>query len=716
MNLFVGTENGRILLIDDDVDYHVILRRHLRLAGHEVLTAVNGERGLEAVARHRPDVVLLDYNLPTMDGLEVCRRLRQDPQNEFLPIILLTGHSSLELTEKAVAAGVDDFLDKGAPEQALLVRIHAALRTKRLADVAVRRYDELSFLAEVTDDFNRSLEEDDVLLAAAMALDRFEPAALYVVQVPPDEPPVLRAYRRAPLSFDEPLVASLVERARSALSIHVEADELRLFHKPMDWRSAPRDELIGRAVRAGRDLRAYVALQPGRPLDAVAQRIFDGLADRLAIPLENARLYRTIREKNQELHRAMAAHRRTQATMVHQEKMASIGQLAAGVAHEINNPLAFVISNLNVLGEYVNDLRELLDLFQNGRMREARKFAERIDPAFLLKDLESLVDETIEGANRVHAIVRDLRTFSHGSGSEAFEEVNLQNLLESTLNILHGELKTRGIVHRDLQPVTPIRGNRGQLGQVFLNLIMNAAQAIPPGTDGRITVRLFSRAGEVAVQVEDNGAGIPEDQQARIFEPFVTTKRAGEGTGLGLAIVDDIVRRHGGRVELRSKVGEGSTFTVWLPARSTMPMPVLVVHEAPPEEPQGVALFIDDERFLLSACRRAFGRSVRTLVAQGGEEAIALLAETEDLDIILCDLIMPRVSGIDVYGWVRANRPELLDRFVIVTGGQHGERARDFLQRTELPVVYKPFNVAEVAQLIKRYVQRRRQTTPAPHQ
>ncbi len=713
MNLIVPLEHGRILLIDDDVDYHVILSRHLTLAGHEVITASTGSEGLAAVERHRPDVVLLDYSLPSMDGLEVCRQMRQDPANRFLPVILLTGHSSTELTERAVAAGVDDFIDKGASEQALLVRIHAALRSKRLADVAVQRYDELSFLAEVTDDFNRSLEEDDVLLAAANALERFHPAGLHVLLVPPDAPPALRSFCAIAPAHGDALVATLVERARSALSIHVELEELRLFHKPVDWEQPRRPELIGRALRAGRLLRAYVALQPGVPLDAPGQRIFDGLADRLAIPLENARLYQALREKNEELHRTMTANRRAQATMVHQEKMASIGQLAAGVAHEINNPLAFVISNLNVLGEYVNDLRELLALYQSGRLREAQQYEERIDPVFLLKDLESLVGETIEGANRVHQIVRDLRTFSHNTSNESFDEVSLQSVIESALNILHGELKTRAAVQRDLQPVPSVRGSRSQLGQVILNLVMNAAQAIQPDTDGRIVVRLFQLPGEVGIQVEDNGCGIPEEQQARIFEPFVTTKRAGEGTGLGLAIVDDIVRRHGGRVEVQSRPGEGSRFTVLLPARSTMPIPLIVAQPGPPEEPEGIALFIDDERFLLSACRRAFGRSVKVLTAQGGEEAIALLQTTPEIDVILCDLIMPRVGGIDVYSWVRAHRPELRDRFVIVTGGQHGDRSREFLQRTELPVVYKPFNVAEVAQLIKRYVKARKDAQEA---
>jgi CheY-like chemotaxis protein len=226
-------------------------------------------------------------------------------------------------------------------------------------------------------------------------------------------------------------------------------------------------------------------------------------------------------------------------------------------------------------------------------------------------------------------------------------------------------------------------------------------------------VRLYTLGPDVGVQVEDNGCGIAEDQQARIFEPFVTTKRAGEGTGLGLAIVDDIVRRHGGRVEVHSRPGEGSTFTVLLPARNTMPIPIIEAQPGPPEEPEGTALFIDDERFLLSACRRAFGRSVKVLTAQGGEEAIQLLQETPDIDVILCDLIMPRISGIDVYSWVRANRPELRDRFVIVTGGQHGDRSREFLQRTELPVVYKPFIVTEVAQLIKRYVKASRDAQEA---
>jgi signal transduction histidine kinase len=711
MTLDLGLD-GQVLVIDDDTSFHDYLRYHIERAGLTLLTAADADDGLRTIEQASPDVVLLDYRLPRTDGLDVCRRIREDPDREFLPVILLSGYSSDELIRNAVAAGVNDFVDKAAPVQNLVLRVRAALRTKRLADLARRRYQELRFIKDVASDMASSLDEDAVLEVATRAFERFAPRAMYLFEAAASGRMSCKVVARRAPSLTAPATAACLEQARAALSVAFDPTDVELVHIAAEWSEGGGVEPIGRPLRVGvsEGLRAYVALVPAAPIDMEGIRLFESITDAMGVPLANARLFQQKEDANRELSEAMRILGRAQAQLVSTEKMASIGQLAAGVAHEINNPLAFVISNLNVLREYAREIRTLLKSAEGRGERRSR-----IDPDFLLDDLDSIVSESLEGAERVHAIVRDLKTFSHTPGGDVFEEVNLAAAVESTLNIAHAEVKHRAVLERELEPVPSIRGDRSKLSQVFLNLIFNAAQAVPSDADGRICVRLFERGGEVAVQVEDNGSGIPPDKRQQIFEPFFTTKEVGVGTGLGLAIANDTIQRHGGRIDVRSEVGHGTTFTVWLPSRNTVPIPRVSVEPSVVDQTEATVLFIDDESLCLSAYRRAFARCGRVLTAHGGEDGIRMIEQTPDIDVVFCDLLMPRVSGIDVFSHVRSERPELLDRFVVITGGQHGERAREFLDRTELQVVYKPFNIAEVSQLISRFAARRdrRQARPS---
>ncbi len=221
---------------------------------------------------------------------------------------------------------------------------------------------------------------------------------------------------------------------------------------------------------------------------------------------------------------------------------------------------------------------------------------------------------------------------------------------------------------------------------------------------------------EVVFQVEDNGTGIPPAVRDKIFEPFFTTKGIGRGTGLGLAITDEIIRQHGGSISVDTEEGRGTTFTVRLPARDTRPIPTVELH-GPPEDANAVAVFIDDERFLLNAFHAPSPETAQVKVAQGGEEGIRLLEETPEVDVIFCDLLMPRISGMEVYQWVCDHRPELIDRFVILTAGANDDKYQEFLQSTQLPVIYKPFAVHEVQETINRHVRRPRiGRTLTPHQ
>jgi PAS domain S-box-containing protein len=237
-----------------------------------------------------------------------------------------------------------------------------------------------------------------------------------------------------------------------------------------------------------------------------------------------------------------------QAQLVMSDRLAAVGTLAAGVAHEINNPLAFVLSNLSFL------------------FRELQGVASELPPG-RIAEMEEVLREAADGANRVRQIVRDLRTFSRGDDDEVATPVNVQSVLESAITMARGELRTRARIVREYSDVPLVEGNEGRFGQVFLNLLINAAQAIPQGRPDQHEVRLVLRpAGDrVIVEVKDTGVGMSPDVRARIFDPFFTTKPVGEGTGLGLSICHGIVTGFGGEIIVESEEGQGSTFRVVLP-------------------------------------------------------------------------------------------------------------------------------------------------------
>ena len=253
--------------------------------------------------------------------------------------------------------------------------------------------------------------------------------------------------------------------------------------------------------------------------------------------------------------------------MLQQEKMASIGQLAAGVAHEINNPMGFITSNLNSLKKYMTRIPEFItiqsDALGNGNSREEvaeKRKALKID--YLLEDTQSLIKESLEGADRVKRIVCDLKNFSRVDQMEV-APADINKILDSTLNIVWNELKHKAAVSKDYGEVPLIGCNAGQLSQVFMNILVNGAQAITGF--GEITIMTRLSGERVLITISDTGSGIPEEKLDRIFEPFFTTKEIGQGTGLGLSIAYDIVKKHGGEIDVVSEVGKGTTFTVALP-------------------------------------------------------------------------------------------------------------------------------------------------------
>lgn len=262
----------------------------------------------------------------------------------------------------------------------------------------------------------------------------------------------------------------------------------------------------------------------------------------------------------------------TQTKLLQSEKLASIGQLSAGIAHEINNPISFVLSNAKSLSEYIAVYQKLIGMYRNALAAvpaelEANKLAiteleTNEDIEFISEDIVTLIQDTVEGSVRVQEIVKGLKDFSH-TNFDTKNACNLVECLESTLRIANTELKSRCAVHLELNPIPDVLGNRGQINQVIMNLLMNAGQAMDE--HGDIFIKTNVEDGFVELSISDNGCGIEEDHLCKLFDPFFTTKAVGEGTGLGLSISYGIITDHGGTIVVESEPGKGSTFIVQLP-------------------------------------------------------------------------------------------------------------------------------------------------------
>ena len=281
----------------------------------------------------------------------------------------------------------------------------------------------------------------------------------------------------------------------------------------------------------------------------------------------------------EELETAFRELKSAQSRILQQEKMASIGQLAAGVAHEINNPMGFIISNLNSFSKYTGKITTFMqiqaeavktleeDYCASAVVENLQKQKKLLKLDYVMEDLNLLIGESMEGAERIKRIVQNLKSFSRLDDTE-FKMTEINAGIESTINIVWNEIRHKAVLNKELGDIPAIYCNLGQLNQVFMNLLVNAAQAMD--SQGEITVKTSRDDKNVYIAVSDTGKGIPEDKLNRIFEPFFTTKEVGQGTGLGLSIAYDIVRQHHGVIHVESEVGKGTTFTISLPIANPM--------------------------------------------------------------------------------------------------------------------------------------------------
>jgi signal transduction histidine kinase/CheY-like chemotaxis protein len=411
--------------------------------------------------------------------------------------------------------------------------------------------------------------------------------------------------------------------------------------------------------------------------DSTAKAASIDAAGYLAKPFEYSKLL-------DEINRILDGRR-----LAHLDRMASLGTLAAGIAHEINNPLTYVISNLQLLEE---ELPLALRPSTSPEQLRGR-----------VSEIAARLTDALDGTERIKSIVGHVKTFSR-AGDGHTESVDVRVALDSALEIVAPEIRQKARLVKDYRQAPLVRAGSAQLGQVFLNMLINACHAVegePQDNEIRVSVGTASDGG-VVIEFTDTGVGIRPEVRHRIFDPFFTTKPMSVGTGLGLSICHGIVHSLGGSIAVLSEVGQGTTFRIMLPPA---PGPGI----SPAHEHRANVLVVDDEPRVAEAMRRVLAREYNVTVVSDGQEALELLTSPSAhraFDVVLCDVYLPGTNGIDIYEAVSRMKPELGARMLFMTGGTSEARGHEFADRMRDRLLEKPIDINAIRSTIRTLLER----------
>jgi signal transduction histidine kinase len=537
-----------VLVADDEKNAVLLLTRILERDGFEVESAQDGESALYKARTLQPDLILMDVQMPRLNGFEVTARLREDPFTARIPVIFVTA-AARDPSDVAhgFQLGADDYIRKPYDYHELLARANSKMRARQLEDRLQRRSEELEALVRIGSEFNLRLGLDELTeLILLIARDEFQADYAELFLFDEGQQPILYRDLRNGLRTreeaesvlnSEDTIASRVFHTQEPILIRG-TDETQLrserlcslsLHSAMAAPLKHHMRLVG-ILTVGHE-------QPEQ-FGESQLRMLRSVGEQAALAVRNAQLHAALQSYAQNLESMVETRtqelRAAQAQLIQTEKLAALGRVAAGIAHEVNNPLQPVLNCLEAAIEDVQGAQPV--------------------------DLESLRIAESE-VQRIKTIVSRLLDFSRPSAEEHFP-VNLHDLVREVLILTKRQLEGRRIrVETRLQPVQPVAGSPTQLKQVFLNLVLNAMESMPDG--GSIVIETYPDEQEMALSIQDSGVGMDEQTIAQIFEPFYSTK--GDGTGLGLSVSYGIIQGHGGRIDVESEPGQGSRFTIWLP-------------------------------------------------------------------------------------------------------------------------------------------------------
>ncbi|MBI5614786.1 MAG: PAS domain S-box protein [Gammaproteobacteria bacterium] len=550
------------LLVVDDTAVDLALLQAMLEDSYRVVTAGSGPAALALLADGLcPDLIVLDVMMPDMDGYEVLDRLRAIPAARDIPVVLVTASDPMD-EERGLNSGAVDFLTKPIRQAVVLARIRTQLNMKaaqdQLRNQNLRLAGRVAQRESVLNTIASAAQDAIVMIDGGGRISFWNPAAERIFNYRTEEVVgrPLRALLASPGEDDT--AASSLGHIAFGQSGGMPGTTVELTALRKDGSAFPVEASLA-AVRRGGDWWGVGILRDISERKAIEAQIQAQLAELMRANAE-------LKELNDKVSDA-------QGKLVQSEKMASLGVLAAGVAHEINNPVGYVSSNLATLKQYVTDLLRVLESYEAVRaaapvpapFHDVAKLVAEVELDYMKGDVLALIGESQEGIDRVRKIVQDLKDFSRAESRETWADADLRHAIESTLNVVWNELKYKCEVRKEFAPLPRVECLVSQINQVFMNMLVNAAQAIE--TRGVITLRSGVRDAEIWIEITDTGKGMTPEVVSRIFDPFFTTKPVGKGTGLGLAVSYNIVEKHHGRIEVESAPGAGTTFRVWLPVR-----------------------------------------------------------------------------------------------------------------------------------------------------
>ena len=526
-----------VLVVDDEIAAATMLKHVFEREGYQVELAATGVKALELAHNQLPDLILLDIQMPEMDGFEVLRRLRENNNTAAIPTIVVSARARRPSdVAMGLNIGADDYMSKPFAPQELLARARSKMRARQLEETLQQRKQELETLLRVSEELNRHLGFDELFaIVLYLTLDLIPGEIAFVAHYNEDgQVETYRLQNNSSVPVNDTEISAIVAHLERINGEHVwnHTDKSHFGY---------RNGMILPLSHGQNRLGALMVASDTADFDNNHKMLFRGITRQASLALHNAELYEI--QANYALHlEDMVTQRteelkRTQQLLFRSEKLASIGNLAASIAHEINNPLQPIQLNLEYLIEDAQANQPI--------------------------DLE-LISMTQDSVKRISRIVRQLLEFTKSSSSLGLSNVNLTNVLNAIIKLNQKALEHADItVVRDFQDVPNIQANRDQLEQVFMNIILNAKAAMEEHNQGKITIRLWHESHGVKIQFRDTGIGISEEIIDRIFDPFVSTKPS--GTGLGLFVTYSIIEKHQGEIEVDSTIGQGTTFTITLP-------------------------------------------------------------------------------------------------------------------------------------------------------
>ncbi len=633
----------RVLLVEDDEEDYILTRRLLRDNGtttFDVTWAQTFEAALDEL-ENTYDACLVDYRLGAHDGLELLREAKE--RGFSTPLILLTGHGDHDIDVQAMKLGAADYLVKDQITPQLIERVIRHSIERRGAKEALRK-SELQY-RQIVEETTDGIIKTDLEGVIVFVNRRFA-----------------EMLGHEPRDLVGTSVFSLLSETAKLLAVRAFSDRAHSLQSAIDCPFLHRN---------GTEIWCNVAATP--------------LLDAAGTHLGNLGVVRDETER-----------RKLHSQLMISDRMASVGTLAAGVAHEVNNPLAAVIANLEVITDAIT---RFLDPPGPG--------SAIVNTSWLKAEIKEPLDDAREAAQRVRCIVRDLKVFSRSPIDDLRAAVDVKAVMESSLRMAWNEIRHRARLIKHYGPTLGVHANEARLGQVFLNLLVNAAQAIPEGRAEHHEIHVTTRLEDanVVIEVRDTGPGIAPEVVPRIFDAFFTTKEIGVGTGLGLAICQRLVADMFGQLTVDTGLGRGTTFRVTLPISidqvpEVAPPPVI----APAPARRGRIMVIDDETLVVRGMVRILSKEHDVHAVIAATEALALCMAGEKFDLILCDLMMPDMTGMELHRRLMEAHPEQGDRMIFVTGGAFTDEARRFLARSLNDHLEKPFDPQHLRALVQQYL------------